>query len=119
METGKAVAALSALAQEARLEVFRALVQAGPEGMPAGAIARAQGIPAATLSFHLKELKNAAIVTCRREGRSLIYSPNFDSIRDLLGFLSENCCQGAGRASSSNAHGTGGRRKESCVSNSH
>lgn len=96
METTQAVTALSALAQEARLEVFRALVQAGPEGMPAGAIAKALGIPAATLSFHLKELKNAAIVKCRREGRSLIYSPNFDSMNDLLGFLTENCCQGAG-----------------------
>ncbi len=94
MQTNDAVAVLSALAQEARLETFRALVRAGPQGMPAGAIAKALGIPAATLSFHLKELKIAGIVTCRREGRSLIYSPNFDAMNELLGFLTENCCQG-------------------------
>lgn len=100
METKDAVTVLSALAQEARLEVFRALVQAGPDGMPAGSIAKALGIPAATLSFHLKELKNASVVKCRREGRSLIYSPNFDSMTELLGFLTENCCQGQGSVSS-------------------
>lgn len=93
MKTTDAVTVLSALAQEARLEVFRVLVRAGPDGMPAGAIAKSLGIPAATLSFHLKELKNAAIVKCRRDGRSLIYSPNFDSMTELLGFLTENCCQ--------------------------
>lgn len=99
MKTTDAVTALSALAQEARLEVFRALVQAGPDGMAAGAIAKSLGIPAATLSFHLKELKNAAIVKCRRDGRSLIYSPNFDSMNELLAFLTENCCEGAEKGS--------------------
>jgi len=98
METTEAVTALSALAQEARLDIFRALVRVGPEGLPAGAIAKRLGIPAATLSFHLKELKNAGIVKCRRDGRSLIYSPNFDSINQLLGFLTENCCQGTAQS---------------------
>lgn len=98
MQTNDAVAVLSALAQEARLDTFRALVQAGPDGMPAGAIAKALEIPAATLSFHLKELRIAGIVTCRREGRSIIYSPNFDAMNELLGFLTKNCCQGTGSA---------------------
>lgn len=97
MKTEGAVIALSALAQKARLDIFRALVRAGLVGMSAGAIAKALDIPAATLSFHLKELKNAAIVKCRRDGRSLIYSPNFNSINALLGFLTENCCQGTAR----------------------
>lgn len=97
MKTKEAVGALSALAQEARLEIFRGLVRAGLEGMSAGSIAKARKIPAPTLSFHLKELKNAGIVQCRREGRSLIYSPDFDSMKSLLAFLTENCCQGADR----------------------
>ena len=95
MELQQAVGTLQALAQETRLEIFRALVRAGYEGMPAGAIGKALGVPAATLSFHLKELKNAGIVNCRREGRSLIYSPAFDAMSALLAFLTENCCQGA------------------------
>ena len=85
---------LSALANEARLDVFRLLVRAGVEGVAAGAIGERLGIPAATLSFHLKELKNAGAVTVRREGRSLIYSPDFDAMGGLVEFLSKNCCQG-------------------------
>ncbi len=95
MKTNAAVATLSALAQEARLQIFRALVRVGPEGLPAGEIARRLEIPAATLSFHLKELKNAGIVTCRREGRSLIYGPDFEAMKELIGFLTENCCEEA------------------------
>ncbi len=94
MKTKDAVSVLSALAQEVRLDTFRALVEAGREGMSAGSIARTLDIPAATLSFHLKELKFAGIVDCRRDGRSLIYSPNFDAMTELLGFLTKNCCQG-------------------------
>ena len=94
MKKQAAIQALSALAQEARLDIFRLLVRAGVEGHPAGQIGKALGVPAATLSFHLKELKNAGIVTCRREGRSLIYGPNFDAMKDLLSFLTESCCQG-------------------------
>ena len=95
MEIDAATDMLSALAQQTRLRIFRSLVQAGPEGMPAGAIAEALAIPPATLSFHLKELKNAGIVHCRRAGRSLIYSPDFEAVTSLLAFLTENCCQRA------------------------
>jgi DNA-binding transcriptional ArsR family regulator len=97
METQNAVSALAALAQQTRLEVFRRLVRAGSEGLPAGDIAEALDVPAATLSFHLKELKSAGIVSCRREGRSLIYSPNSSLMNDLLAFLTKNCCQGRQR----------------------
>jgi len=94
MEKQNVIAALAALAQETRLDAFRLLVQGGSEGMPAGAIADALGVPSATLSFHLKELKSAGVVDCRREGRSLIYSPEFAAMGELLSFLTENCCAG-------------------------
>ena len=90
-----AIGALAALAQETRLDVFRALVQAGPEGLPAGAIGARLEIPSATLSFHLKELKNAGLIRCERQGRSRIYSPDFSVTRELIQFLTANCCQGA------------------------
>lgn len=96
MEKQDVLAALAALAQETRLDLFRLLVRSGPEGLPAGAIADTLGVPSATLSFHLKELKNAGVVGCRREGRSLIYSPDFAAMNALLAFLTENCCAGAG-----------------------
>jgi DNA-binding transcriptional ArsR family regulator len=94
MEKQNAIAALSALAQETRLDIFRTLVQAGPGGLPAGAIGEKLAIPSATLSFHLKELKGAGLLRCERQGRSRIYSPDFAVTRDLLGFLTANCCQG-------------------------
>ena len=97
MKIQDAVSALGALAQETRLDVFRLLVRAGSEGRAAGEIAEELGVPSATLSFHLKELKNAGIVSCEREGRSLIYSPNFSMMNDLLAFLTKNCCQGRKR----------------------
>ena len=93
MEINDATKILSALSQQARLRIFRSLVEVGPPGMPAGSIGESLGIPAATLSFHLKELKNTGIVERRREGRSLIYSPNFDTVNALLAFLTENCCK--------------------------
>ena len=89
--TGKA---LSALAQESRLNAFRLLVQAGPEGIAAGEIARELEIPHNTLSSHLSILVNAGLVESRREGRSIIYSIDFDGTRELLSFLMEDCCQG-------------------------
>jgi ArsR family transcriptional regulator, arsenate/arsenite/antimonite-responsive transcriptional repressor len=92
METSSAVTALSALAQENRLEVFRLLVQAGAAGLPAGQIAERLGIAPATLSFHLAQLKNAGLVHQRRDGRSLIYATNYDGMNALMGFLTENCC---------------------------
>ncbi|MAG33513.1 MAG: transcriptional regulator [Deltaproteobacteria bacterium] len=94
MEKQVAVAALAALAHETRLAVFRVLVQAGPVGLSAGAIGAALGIPSATLSFHLKELKACGLIRCEREGRSRIYSPDFSAVSELIGFLTANCCQG-------------------------
>ncbi len=94
MESTTAVSALGALAQESRLALFRLLVQVGPAGLPAGEIAEQLGIPAATLSFHLSQLKHAGLVVCRREGRSLIYSADYAAMNDLVGFLLESCCGG-------------------------
>ena len=96
MEFDDAVKRLSALAQESRLEVFRLLVKAGPEGLAAGDIARKLGSHANTLSAQLLVLSNAQLVQARRDGRSIIYSVNFGSMSDLLVFLTEDCC--AGRA---------------------
>ncbi|MDF1860364.1 MAG: metalloregulator ArsR/SmtB family transcription factor [Verrucomicrobiales bacterium] len=89
-----AVIALSSLAQESRLKVFRLLVKAGPEGMPAGTIAEKLKIPANTLSFHLKELANAGLVKSRKVGRSVIYEMHAGNIGVLMSFLTEDCCQG-------------------------
>ena len=94
MEMEDTIKRLSALAQEGRLEVFRLLVKAGPEGRAAGAIARALGVQANTLSAQLLVLSNARLVRARREGRSIIYSVNFESVSDLLVFLMEDCCGG-------------------------
>jgi ArsR family transcriptional regulator len=94
MEKINAIAALAALAQEARLDVFRLLVQAGADGLPAGQIAERLKLPPATLSFHLNQLKHAGLVTFRREGRSLIYAAEYAAMNDLLTYLTENCCQG-------------------------
>jgi ArsR family transcriptional regulator len=95
METKAAIAALSALAQEARLTAFRLLVAAGPAGLPAGRIAEQLAVPANTLSFHLNHLKAAGLVSCRRDGRSLIYSADYTRMQELLGYLTANCCSGS------------------------
>jgi ArsR family transcriptional regulator, arsenate/arsenite/antimonite-responsive transcriptional repressor len=94
MEKTDAVTALAALAQDNRLDVFRLLVQAGPEGMPAGAVAEALGLAPNTLTFHFDRLRMAGLVAVRREGRSMIYAAQFDIMNALLGFLTENCCGG-------------------------
>jgi DNA-binding transcriptional ArsR family regulator len=94
MEKSDAISALAALAQETRLDVFRLLVQAGPDGVPAGQIGERLGLPSTTLSFHLNQLKHAGLVTFRREGRSLIYGAEYASMNELLAYLTENCCQG-------------------------
>jgi ArsR family transcriptional regulator, arsenate/arsenite/antimonite-responsive transcriptional repressor len=94
MEKTDAVAALAALAQDNRLDVFRLLVQAGPEGMPAGAVADALGLAPNTLTFHFDRLRMAGLVTVRRAGRSMIYAAQFATMNALLGFLTENCCGG-------------------------
>src|SRR6185436_1938650 len=92
MKTTDAVRALSALAQETRLSIFRLLVEAGPTGLSAGEIGAELKIAPATLSFHLKELNHAELVVPRQEGRFIFYSAGFDRMNTLVAFLTENCC---------------------------
>jgi DNA-binding transcriptional ArsR family regulator len=94
MEKTYVIAALGALAQESRLDIFRLLVQSGSAGLPAGQIAERLKLPSATLSFHLNHLKHAGLVTFRRESRSLIYAAEYAAMNDLLSYLTENCCEG-------------------------
>jgi DNA-binding transcriptional ArsR family regulator len=94
MDKLDAIAALAALAQENRLEVYRLLVQAGPQGMAAGEVASALGIAPNTLSFHFDRLRHAGLVSVARHGRSLIYAARYDTMNNLLGYLTDNCCGG-------------------------
>lgn len=94
MEEQTVIKALAALAHGARLQLFRLLVVAGPTGLTPGAMGEQLGLPAATLSFHLKELANAGLVSQERDGRYLIYRAAFERMNDLLAYLTENCCQG-------------------------
>lgn len=94
MEKSHAIAALAALAQDNRLDAYRLLVQAGPDGMPAGEVAARLGLPPNTLSFHFDRLRQAGLVTVRRNGRSMIYAARFDTVNALLAYLTENCCGG-------------------------
>ena len=95
METTDAVAALAALAQENRLDIFRLLVEAGPDGMAAGHVAEKLGLAPNTLTFHFDRLRTAGLVTVRRDGRSMIYAARFETMNGLVSFLTENCCQGS------------------------
>lgn len=95
METKNAVAALSALAHEGRLGIFRLLVQAGVDGLPAGEVARRLGVLPNTLSSSLALLSQAGLIASRRDGRSIIYTAQYDGMRDLLAFLMEDCCGGS------------------------
>jgi ArsR family transcriptional regulator len=94
MKKEKAIEALASLAQESRLDVFRMLVQSGPDGLPAGEIGAKLGVPSPTLSFHLNHLKHAGLVTCRRDSRSIIYSADYKAMNDLISYMMENCCRG-------------------------
>ena len=94
MKTKAALDALSALAHETRLAVFKHLVAVGPEGAAAGAIAARLRLPAPTLSFHLKHLEQASLVSARRDSRNIIYSADYAQMRGLLAFLMEDCCRG-------------------------
>ncbi len=94
MKIKSAVNALSALAQESRLSIFRLLVQAGKDGLAAGRLGEKLGIPPATMSFHLKELAHAKLINFRPEGRFVIYSANFDEMDKLIAYLTEHCCAG-------------------------
>ena len=95
MQIDAVVAALGALAQDHRLALFRHLVQAGEDGMPAGAIAQRLGVPNSSLSFHLAQLRGAGLITQERQHRSLIYRANYPAMNGLIDYLTENCCAGA------------------------
>src|ERR1700756_3209825 len=95
MEKTTAIAALAALAQDNRLDVFRLLVQAGPDGMTAGSIAEALDLAPNTLTFHFDRLRMAGLATVRRDGRSMIYAAQFETMNSLLSYLTDNCCGGA------------------------
>lgn len=95
MDTKSAVLLLSSIAQEARLEIFRLLVQAGPDGLAAGVVGEKLDIPASTLSFHLKDLSFAGLIHSRQVSRYIYYSANYEAMDLLLAYLTENCCSGA------------------------
>jgi DNA-binding transcriptional ArsR family regulator len=94
MEKSDAVTALAALAQDNRLDVYRLLVQAGPQGMPAGSVAGALKLAPNTLTFHFDRLRQAGLVAVRREGRSMIYAARYDTMNALMSYLTDNCCRG-------------------------
>lgn len=96
MKTPEAIRALAALSQETRLAIYRLLVQQGPEGLAAGTIAERVDVASATLSFHLKEMAHAGLVTTRQDGRFIFYSANYAVMNSLIGYLTENCCRGQG-----------------------
>ena len=98
MKTPDVIEALSALAHEHRLAVYRLLVQRGPQGLPAGAIGEGIGLVPSSLTFHLQALQRAGLILQRREGRQLIYSADFDAMNGLVGYLTENCCAGSDQA---------------------
>jgi len=95
VQADQTIRALGALAQEHRLAAFRLLVQAGPKGLPAGALAEALGLPPSSMSFHLAQLSNAGLVSQHRQSRSIIYAADFAAMNALLSYLTENCCAGA------------------------
>lgn len=95
MEKSETIAALAALAHDTRLDIFRMLVEAGPEGLPVGAIGDALGVPPATLNHHLAQLKQAGLVAVERDGRKLIHRADYERMEGLIGYLTENCCQGS------------------------
>jgi DNA-binding transcriptional ArsR family regulator len=94
MQSANVIRALGALAQEHRLATFRLLVQAGTDGMAAGAIAEALGLPPSSMSFHLAQLANAGLITAQRRSRSIIYAADYATMNALMGYLTENCCGG-------------------------
>jgi ArsR family transcriptional regulator, arsenate/arsenite/antimonite-responsive transcriptional repressor len=112
MERSDAIAALAALAQDHRLETYRLLVQAGPDGISAGDVAATIGLPPNTLTFHFDRLRQAGLVTVRREGRSMIYAARYDTMNALLGYLTENCCKGVAAECSGASCGPASSRKK-------
>ena len=112
MEPSVVIRALGALAQEHRLAVFRLLVQAGPHGMAAGALAEALGVPGSSMSFHLSQLANAGLVAQRRQSRSIIYSADYEAMNALMAYLTENCCGGVSCAPAQNCSTTSQNKKD-------
>jgi ArsR family transcriptional regulator, arsenate/arsenite/antimonite-responsive transcriptional repressor len=116
MKKHDALAALAALSQDNRLDVFRLLVEAGREGMPAGSVAEALNLAPNTLTFHLDRLRDAGLVTVRRDGRSMIYSARYERMNALIAYLTENCCRGRAAgylpAKTEKAAASRSRRKE-------
>src|SRR3974390_365020 len=110
MERANAIAALAALAQDNRLDVFRLLVQAGADGMAAGAIAEALGIAPNTLTFHFDRLRQAGLIGVRRDGRSMIYAARYEAMNALVAYLTENCCGGRAEPTAPFAWPPGARR---------
>jgi DNA-binding transcriptional ArsR family regulator len=98
MKKPDVVAALAALAQDNRLDVFRLLVEAGPDGLPAGQVAQRLDLAPNTLTFHFDRLRDAGLVSVRRDGRSMIYAARFEAMNALIGFLTDNCCAGTAQA---------------------
>ena len=112
MKTRDVIEALAALAHEHRLAIFRLLVERGPEGLPAGAIAARVGLVPSSLTFHLQQLTRAGLLTPRRTGRQLIYAADFGTMNALVGYLTENCCSGArGCTSAAAPRNSAARRK--------
>jgi len=116
MKRARAVATLAALAQDIRLDAFRLLARAGPNGMPAGRVAEALGVAPNTLTFHLDRLRQADLITVERDGRSMIYSAHHRTMYLLIEFLTENCCQGAPTRSRSAASKPARAKRKEAVS---
>ena len=116
MEKISVVSALAALAQDNRLDVYRLLVQAGPQGLAAGDIAARLDVAPNTLTFHFDRLRHAGLISVRRDGRSMIYAARYETMNALLGYLTENCCKGAPEACATSscapARGPSRRKKE-------
>ena len=112
MQNRQAITILAALAQESRLAVYRLLVEHAPEGLAASAIAEQLGLPNATLSFHLKELSHAGLVSSRQSGRFIYYAPVMEAMDELVGYLTDHCCSQSGGSCATAAAGcTPGKRK--------
>jgi DNA-binding transcriptional ArsR family regulator len=115
MDKTAVIGAFAALAQESRLDAYRLLVQAGPDGVSAGAVAARLGLPHNTLSFHFDRLRQAGLVTVRRNGRSMIYAARYETMNALIGFLTENCCGGEQCGPAASCQPPGARRQRETV----
>ena len=115
MKNADAVASLAALAQDSRLDVFRLLVEAGPEGMPAGHIAASLKLPPSALTFHLDRLREAGLIAVRRDGRSMIYAAQLAAMNALVAYLTDHCCQGRPELCAPQRRAASPRKAKTCV----